>query len=206
MIIWDADTLILSKINFFKKNLSVSYGTTSEYHRAYYDTNRTILKKLPKYFISSLSQFTSITDLENKILQKNISKFLKKNSSTSEWITKVIFMAISKTHKNYNGSMFSEYELIGHSNLMHKNSGQKLISGLRENISGKLTKMQKIIVKLLGYKYVAYEHTHANKFSKNMLKRDQNWYLFLKILINKTTNKFFRGIKHHILEKINYVR
>ena len=203
IVIWDADTLILKKINFFEKNISISYGTTSEYHKAYYDTNRIILKKLPKYFISCLAQFISISETENKYLQKNISKFIKKRKKTSEWITEVIFTAISKAHQNYNGSMFSEYELIGQCNLIYKNKKQKLISGLRENISGKLNNMQKKIVRLLGYKYVAYEHTHNNKFSKNMLKRNQDWYLFLKILINKTSNKFFRGIKHNFLKRIN---
>ncbi len=202
IVIWDADTLILKKINFFEKNISISYGTTSEYHRAYYDTNRIILKKLPKYFISCLAQFISISEKENKYLQKNISKFIKRRKKTSEWITEVIFKAISKAHQNYNGSMFSEYELIGQSNLIYKNKKQKLISGLRENISGKLNNIQKKIVRLLGYKYVAYEHTHNNKFSKNMLKRNQDWYFFLKILINKTSNKFFRGIKHNFLKRI----
>ena len=80
-------------------------------------------------------------------------------------------------------------------------SREILVSGLREFLDGKLTNLQKKIALVLGYSYIAYEHTHQNKLSKNMLKRDQNWYLYIKLLVRKTSNNFFRGIKHNILNK-----
>lgn len=206
IIIWDADTLILKKISFFIKNLSVSYGTTSEFHRAYYDTNKTILKKLPKYYISCLAQFISLSKIESEKLKNNLSKFHRKKNPTSEWITNIVFKSISKTHKLYNGSMFSEYELIGQSNLMYKNTKQILISGIRENLNGKLSSFQKKIAIFLGYSYVAYEHTHDNQFSRNMLDRYQDLFLFIILIIRKTSNKFFRGIKHLILSSIYNVK
>jgi len=202
IVIWDADTLILKKINFFKNNYSLSYGTTSEYHRAYYDTNKKILKELPKYYISSLAQFISLSVFENRFLNKKLFKFMKKKSTTSKWISRIIFKAIAQEHKNYNGSMFSEYELIGQSNLLYKKNSQKLISGLREQLNGKLTVFQKKIAKFFGYSYVAYEHTYLNELSKNMLNKKQDWYLYIKLLIRKTSNKFFRGIRHIVLDKI----
>ena len=79
---------------------------------------------------------------------------------------------------------------------------QKLISGLREELNGKLTFTQKIITKILGYSYIAYEHARSDILSKNMLKRNQTWFFFMRLLIRKTSNKFFRGIKHIILEFI----
>ena len=199
IIIWDADTILLKKINFFENDLSVSYGTTSEFHRAYYETNKTILKKLPKYYISCLTQFISLSVREYKSLEKVMIKFFKKEKLTAEWITKIVFKAICQAHKEYNGSMFSEYELIGQSNLIHKKSSQKLISGLREYLDGRLTYIQKKMTLFLGYSYVAYEHTHRNKYSKNMLKRNQSWLAFIKLLIRKTSNKFFRGIRYKFL-------
>ena len=57
IIIWDADTIILKKINFFKKGLSIKYGNFFEFHKAYYLTNKEILKDTPNYFISFLNQF-----------------------------------------------------------------------------------------------------------------------------------------------------
>ena len=197
IIIWDADTIILKKISFFKKNNSINYGTTSEFHKAYYKTNKILLNNQPRYFISSLTQFISITPLEAKFLIKRLSKIEKKRKKIGEWITDIIFKSVASAHKNYNGSMFSEYELIGQSNLLKSYKKQKLISGIREHLNGKLSIFQKNILIYLGYSYVAYEHTHPNKNSLNMLGRSQTWLSFLKIIIKKTFNKFFRGIKHN---------
>lgn len=197
IIIWDADTIILKKILFFKKNNSINYGTTSEFHKAYYKTNKILLNNQPRYFISSLTQFISVTPLEAKFLIKRLSKIEKKRKKIGEWITDVIFKSVASAHKSYNGSMFSEYELIGQSNLLKSYKKQKLISGIREHLNGKLSIFQKNILIYLGYSYVAYEHTHPNKNSLNMLGRNQTWLSFLKIIIKKTFNKFFRGIKHN---------
>ena len=197
IIIWDADTIILKKILFFKKNNSINYGTTSEFHKAYYKTNKTLLNNQPRYFISSLSQFISITPSEAKFLIKRLLKIKKKRKKIGEWITDVIFKSVVSAHQNYNGSMFSEYELIGQSNLLKNYKKQKLISGIRDHLNGKLSIFQKNILIYLGYSYVAYEHTHPNKNSLNMLGRNQTWPSFLKIIIKKTFNKFFRGIKHN---------
>jgi hypothetical protein len=77
IIIWDADTIILKKFNFFKSNKSVLYGTFFEFHKPYYLTNKRILKKQPDYFISFLNQFIAITVkegifLSNILLKKKI--------------------------------------------------------------------------------------------------------------------------------------
>ena len=197
IVIWDADTIILKKILFFKKNNSINYGNTSEFHKAYYETNQALLNSLPKYFISSLAQFTSITPSEAKFLSKKLSRLKNKNKNTAEWLSHIIFKSITKVHKNYNGSLFSEYELIGQSRLLMNYQHQKLISGIREHLNGKLSKFQKNILIFLGYSYIAYEHTHPNKNSLNMLNRNQTSLPFFKLVIKKTFNKFFRGIKHN---------
>ena len=197
IVIWDADTIILKKILFFEKNNSISYGNTSEFHRAYYKTNQALLNSLPKYFISSLAQFITITPSEAKFLIKKLSRFKNKNKNTAEWLSDIIFKSIVSVHKNYNGSMFSEYELIGQSRLLMNYKHQKLISGIREHLNGKLSKFQKNILIFLGYSYIAYEHTHPNKNSLNMLDRNQTSLSFFKLVIKKTFNKFFRGIKHN---------
>ena len=202
IIIWDADTIILKKISFFKKNNSINYGTTSEFHKAYYKTNKFLLNNLPRYFISSLAQFISITPSEAKFLIKKLSRIKKKSKNIGDWITDVIFKSTTSVHQNYNGSMFSEYELIGQSNLLKNYKKQKLISGIREHLNGKLSIFQKNILIYLGYSYVAYEHTHPNKNSLNMLKRNQTWISFFKLIIKKSFNKFFRGIKHNFRIRI----
>ncbi len=199
IIIWDADTILLKKINFFNKKNSEKYGNTSEFHKAYYITNKQILKKLPNYYISCLSQFIAVTPREIDYLIKKLKNYIKKNKPTGKWISTIMMSSISKSHDSYNGSMFSEYELIGQSNLLYSYNNQKLISGMREHLNGRLTYLQLFIVKILGYSYVAYEHSHKNSDSQNMLRRNQKWISFIMLLIRKTSNKFFRGIKHLIV-------
>ena len=61
---------------------------------------------------------------------------------------------ISKIHKKYNGSLFSEYELIGQSNLLCKYNKQKLVSGMRDHLNGQLNYLQTKILVSLGFKYI----------------------------------------------------
>ena len=71
------------------------------------------------------------------------------------------------------------------------------------DFDGVLTNNQINLLKMLGFKYVAYEHTHPNSLSKNMLNRKQTWSRFLYILIKKLSNNFFRGIRHHFNYLVN---
>ena len=61
IILWDADTIIAKKIEFFSGDFSRKFGTFTEFHKSYFETNKVLLGKLPKYFISSVVQFGSIT-------------------------------------------------------------------------------------------------------------------------------------------------
>ena len=196
ILMWDADTILLKKFNFFNNEKTVKYGTTFEFHRAYFDTNKKILKKLPKYFIAMTNQFIGLTPLENKFLINKFKKIKKKETKTSLWISHIISRAIFDTHKNFNGSMFSEQELIGQSNLLYSYKKQKLIHGLRSGLNGKLTYIQKKISIFFGYSYVSYEYSHPNINNKNMLNRNQSWFSFIRLIMNKTSNKIYRSIKH----------
>ena len=64
--------------NIINVNYSINYGTTSEFHKPYYKTNKAIFGRLPAYFISSLSQFTSLTPSEAIFLNKKLLKLKKK--------------------------------------------------------------------------------------------------------------------------------
>ena len=52
MLMWDADAILLKKFDFFNQGKTIKYGTTFEFHRAYFETNKKIFKELPKYFIA----------------------------------------------------------------------------------------------------------------------------------------------------------
>jgi hypothetical protein len=204
MIIWDSDTIILKKIDFFERDFSIKYATINEFFKAYYLTNKTIFGYLPNFFLSSLLQFVSLTSLENEFLIKNLNNFSKKNNlTTAEWISNVISLAISKTFKNYNGSMFSEYELIGMSNIFLTNNMQKIIPTLRNNLNGKFTELQKNIARTVGFYHVTYEHSYLNPNSSGMLLRKQSWSSYFKILV-KNIVKFLPYLLFYYMLRLFY--
>ena len=199
IIIWDADTLILKKIEFFKDKKSILYGTLFEFHKHYFKTNNSIIGELPKYFISSLVQFVSLSVSEYYFFCKNIIKLdlIDKKERIALTISKIIIKNIFKSHNHYNGSLFSEYELIGMSNLMHKRNKQKAIFSLRANLDGRLSKFQIHLAKLLNIKHVTYEHSYLNKNSQGMLMRKQKWTSFIKILTKGFFKFHLKNIKHN---------
>jgi len=199
IIIWDADTVILKKINFFKNKCSVKYGTLFEFHKQYFMTNEGIIGKQPKYFISSLVQFVGLSVSEHNYFNKNILNINESKNGEKKVIqlTKIILKNIFKSHEVYNGSLFSEYELIGISNYMFKKNKQKAIFTLRSKLDGKLTNSQMVLAKLLNVKHVTYEHSHLNKNSQGMLDRKQSWLSFLKILIKEFIKFNLRNLKHN---------
>ncbi len=197
LLIWDADTIILKKIKFFDNEKSVIYGTTSEFFKAYYATNKTILGEIPKYFVSSVCQFSAVTPNDLKNLLSKLPKLEPSKKNIAEWFTSIIFEAIVKTHKQYNGSLFSEYELIGHSKLLENKKPQILISGIREGLDGVLSNSQEIMIKILNYKHLTYEFS-------NQLSKKQRFIPLIKLLIKKTSNKIYRGLKHFFKKRYNY--
>lgn len=205
LVIWDADTIILKKISFFEKDRSINYGTFNEFHKQYYITNLKLLGTSPQYYISFLNQFVSVTSdeilfLEKKLFHEKIKDKLKLPFKISELIFKNIF----SEHKIYNGSMFSEFELIGQSNYLLNNTKQKPILSLRFGLDGVLSKKQLILAKFLGFKHVTYEHSHPNKKSLGMLNREQSWTGLIKIIFKNLTKFLLRSIKHNYFYKKNY--
>lgn len=196
IIIWDADTIILKKIDFFDNNYSIKYGTLFEFHKPYFKTNEGMIGKNPDYFISSLVQFIGITTLECQHLVKNYLKLNKNNNQTGSAISKIILQNIFKIHRAYNGSLFSEYEFIGISNYILQKKKQKPLFLLRAGLNGKLTNMQLKIATLVNVKHITYEHSHLNNLSQGMLERKQSWWNFIKIIFKDLIKFYLRNIRH----------
>jgi len=196
LIIWDADTIILKKIEFFKNDKSIKYGNFFEFHKAYYTSNENILNTLPNYYISFLNQFIAISKIESDFLIKNFLNYDPLKKEFAHEISELILSSIFKKHQIYNGSLFSEYELIGMSNYILFKQKQRPLLFLRFGLDGKLTKLQKFISIILDYKHVTYEHSHPNDKTKGMLERSQNWTGFLRILIKNFFKFYLRYFKH----------
>jgi hypothetical protein len=199
LIIWDADTIILKKIDFYNKSSSISYGNFFEYNEAYYKTNKQILRIFPKYYISFLNQFISINKKDNQFLMKNIFKNKTWKKNLKKKTAKIILQNIFKAHNEYRGSMFSEYELIGQSNYVLNKSIQKPILFLRQNLDGKLTNFQKLVSKGLNFKHVTYEHKHLGVKNKGMLKRKQSTLGFVKIILKNLFTHYVKTFFHFLI-------
>ena len=200
IVIWDADTVILKKLNFFEGEYSIKYGTLFEFHKHYYKTNKSIIGEHPRYFISSLVQFISLSVLEyNFFYQKIINLDPDDNEEkTAPQLSKIILKNIFKTHDIYNGSLFSEYELIGISSYILRKNKQKALFTLRSGLNGKLTNLQIILARLLNVKHVTYEHSYLNRHNQGMLDRKQDWINYIKILFKGVIKFNLRNLKHNL--------
>ena len=198
LIIWDADTVILKKINFFYNHQSINYGNFYEYNKNYYLTNKSILKKVSNYHISFLNQFITITRKEFRYFQRNLFGKKISKKKLSEKISILILSKIFETHKNYDGSMFSEFEFIGQSNYVLSHKAQKPILFLRLNLDGKLKNWQKKIAKKLNYKHVTYEHMHKGIKNKGMLIRQQSTIGFIRVILRDFMTFYIKLIFHYL--------
>ena len=186
LVLWDADTVILKKINFFKNNESINYGNIFEYHKPYFLTSEKLLNvKTPSNYLSSINQFISLSPPENRFFKNKLGA--KKNHSTNSIvIINKIFSSIFLGNKNFNHSMFSEYETIGLcKQLKNNNVNQKIIFFLRHKINGRLSGLQKKICIFFNCKHVTYEDHSSNKFKKNILYKKQETMPFLLIIFKQ---------------------
>ena len=203
LVIWDADTIILKKIDFFKDNVSVKYGNFFEYHKDYYETNKEIFDKVPKYFISFLNQFIAMSVSECNFFLNNYLKDDFEKKDLGLIISKLIFRSIFNKHKIYKGSLFSEYEFLGQSNYILNNVRQKPILFLRFGLNGKLTVFQNLLAKILGYRHVTYEHAHTSNNNLGMLNRNQSWIVFFKIIFKNLSKFYLKCIIHIFMYNLN---
>lgn len=153
VIIWDADTIPLKSITFFKKNqLHLFKG--NEHNQPYFDTIYKILGIMPEYSGSFVAQSIAadaemITDFFDTISP----------DCPEIWIEKVLH------HLNASDSRaFSEYETLG-AFLMYKYKERVVIRKARWIRSGAILfgtpqkyKKWKFFLVLLGYWHITFEH------------------------------------------------
>tara|TARA_Y100000991_G_scaffold209205_1_gene189015 strand:- start:515 stop:1468 length:954 start_codon:yes stop_codon:yes gene_type:complete len=204
LVVWDADTTPIKKIEFFNKNNEpVLYGSSYEYHFPYFQTNKILLgSKFKILDYSCITQFTSLNLEDRKDLRKFFLDFNKshKISNNKFFIANAVLKSISFC--NYktpiSRSLFSEYEFIG-SFIINKykrlSSDQKILKFFRNYVDGKISFMQKIILFIFDYKHITYEVKFLNKSQSyknifNCILRD----LLIQLKLKKT-ERFFIEIK-----------
>lgn len=197
LILWDADTLILKKINFFNNNCSVNYSNVFEYHRSYFLTSQKLLNiKIPTNYLSSINQFIALNTEENKFIKSKLMGTSNRKISANS-ISQKIFKSIFLGNISFNHSMFSEYETIGLCKyLKDPNFNQKIIFFLRYKISGKLSNFQKKICIFFNCFHVSYEEHNNDKHIKKILLKKQNFFSFIKIFFKQYIKYIGRKIKY----------
>jgi hypothetical protein len=199
-ILWESDSILIKKINFFNENKknSVNYGNLYEFHQPYYNTNKIILKKLPNKFISGLNLFSAITVDENRFIKKKLEKYIPKyKMNIGRWIAHIISRSILES-KNIDKSLFADYELLNITKMLKNKKKQKIIKFFRVYLQGFLNKNQIKLLKILNYKFITYEYYHRKieKFSE-FIKINQSWYQLTKIIVRQEFNllkKYFKFI------------
>jgi hypothetical protein len=184
-ILWESDSILIKKINFFNENKksSVNYGNLYEFHQPYYNTNKIILKKLPNKFISGLNLFSAITIGENRFIKKKLEQYVPKyKMNIGRWIAHIIAKSILES-KIINKSLFADYELLNISKMLRNTKKQKIIKFFRIYLQGALNKNQIKLLKILNYKFITYEYYHRKieKFTE-FIKIRQPWYELTKII------------------------
>ena len=99
IVMWDADTIPLKKIEFFKNGKSILYGSLSEFNEPYFKTIKSIFKELPKNFRAFTVQFFSCTyDEINFLINKFENYIPKRNKTNGEWTSMIILRSVIETH------------------------------------------------------------------------------------------------------------
>ncbi len=194
IVMIDADTIILKKLNFFKGNHSLISFSNYERNLYYRDSCEYIFKKILRNWKSSTVQLFAINSQEVNFLKSKLSSFkaFDPNESISQWLTKIIFKTILDKYKNINGSLFSEQDLISFSNILNGSKNKVKRIFIRAYVFGVLNETQKKIAGFLGYQYLTYEEYFLTKQKCNykdflfiLLINNPLIYNFLKFLRNK---------------------
>ena len=189
-VMWDADTIPLTTIQFFEAtgNYSLKYGSLSEFNQPYFDTLKNVLPRLPTRFLACTIQFFSCSKLEQDALVAHLSQLHPRpaNQPWAHWISEIMIVAVLKTHGVFSGSLFSEQELVGLSNMLIHPSRQVPLKHLRWGIEGRLSNAQLMLARMMGFVHLTYENPNA------VLSQSQGWKSLVQ-LMHKESRHFYRS-------------
>ena len=105
-LIWDCDTIMLKKINFFNKKGQTIINTSNQYHKPYFEfINRLGLKSRKQY--SFICEHMMI----NSKIMRELIKFIGKIETTDILWVKKVLNNVNKIYLSKSG--FSEFETYG---------------------------------------------------------------------------------------------
>ena len=182
-LIWDADTIMLKKINFFDQSNKLIINTSKEFHKPYFQTIR-------NFGLLKTNNFSFISEhmLVNSVIMNNLISLIEKaNSKNHSWV-KTLISYINKDHLNETGSGFSEFETYG-TYLSKYHSDSFVTNKLKScrntySLYGKHNQINTfLILRFYGYYWASFEDWD--------LKTQRFQYLRLIRIINNLLATFF---------------
>ena len=198
----DADTILIKKLDFFHKNNSIIYLTPYERNIPYMKISELIFNIKFINWNSSTSQLFSTTTSEIDFLKNSLIKFesQERGESIPYWISRIVLKSVLLKFQNFNGSFFSEQDLISTSNQLNGSNNFKMISFIRFNLKKKLTSNQILIAKLFGISHITYEARLINEYTRNANYLEFFIILFHNLYINYKS-KIIRNLKRQRIIK-----
>ena len=156
LVIWDADTIPLGRLDFVKRGKVMLYGTPYEYCVEYYKQIRNLTGHDYKPRYSYVTQFSCLSARTQKALR---AIFLDHTISerADYQVAEKILSSVCEVSVSLGNSDFSEYELIGYINQNLYTGSQKKLFFLRWGLERRLTNLQCSILSFIGYIHVTYE-------------------------------------------------
>lgn len=181
VVMWDADTVPIRKINFFKNSqCSFKFGADIEYHEEYFSTLDLITNySRPKY--AHTIQFYCHTENERQRILEIVNNF-SNDSSIFKFSEKISVMILSSIYNqrlefiDEKSSYFSEQEFIGC--LKSVDNMQVKIKHFRPGRFWNDSKFNTTLLDIFGYRYYTVEGN--NEFKNKLIQ----WLYFFIFLIS----------------------
>jgi hypothetical protein len=194
IVMFDADSIPLRKIKFFKGNRSIPYGSLTEAHSDYFKTLEILFERFDYPAMGFTTQFFTSTIEESSFLRKCLNKYADQEKGIENIVAYTVLKSTLDAHKTIDGSRFSEQELFGISNgFCSNNFKQTPIFSFRSWIlNGVLSKVQLKILSLLGVAIVTYENRpRANATVLNFKQ-------FIRVVSGDIKPQFVKFIKIYL--------
>jgi len=157
IVIWDADTIPLKKIDFVREDKICLFGSPYEYTKEYFWS---ILEMTDSYFwpkYSYVTQFACISMHTQGMLERLLCKKAIEGEELSTSVSRMIIQTIAALGVKGSASCFSEYELIGYINEVIYPSRQEKIRFMRWELTQDISNAQIQILRILGFVHYTYE-------------------------------------------------
>jgi hypothetical protein len=185
LVMWDADTIPLDRIEFFDNNGAVLYGSKVEFHTPYFVTLNSLFGCLPKSYLAFTLQFFACSYSESFYLMNKLRQACVQFEFEDgpRWIARAILSSVISTHETLEGALFSEQEFVGIAGIMYQPRSQIVLRYLRGGFTGLLSERQVETVKLMGFRHISYENL------RQISGRRQSWFALIAYMIKESVRQ-----------------